>query len=165
MLFIKYFYFDIDYITWTKRGKSLFFVALRDKVNKFNDVDYDIENDESIIQEETPDDFKDNRLLFKLIVINIFRFFKRMFRKQKFCFDAKKNEYIYSTFGTLLVILNKNNRFINAMNKDFVNNIDDRNKTVVITPEFFYMFSSEGEIVQADSDFLFDYLYEFFNRH
>jgi len=51
------------------------------------------------------------------------------------------------------------------MNKDFVNNIDDRNKTVVITPEIFYMFSSEGKIVQADSDFLYDYLYEFFNRN
>lgn len=134
-------------------------------VNKFNEVDYDIENDESIIQEETPDDFKDNRLLFKLIVINFLDFLKECLKNRKFSFDEKKNEYIYSTFGTLLVILNKNNRFINAMNKDFVNNIDDRNKTVVITPEIFYMFSSEGEIVQADSDFLYDYLYKFFNRN
>ena len=90
MLFIKYFYFDIDYITWTKRGKSLFFVALRDKVNKFNDVDYDIENDESIIQEETPDDFKDNRLLFKLIVINFLDSLKECLKSRKFSLDAKK---------------------------------------------------------------------------
>lgn len=134
-------------------------------VNKFNEVDYDVKNDESIIQEETPDDFKDNRLLFKLIVINFLDSLKECLKSRKFSLDAKKYEYINSTFGTLLVILNKDNSLINAMNKDFVSNIDDRNKTVVITPEIFYMFNSEGEIVQADSDFLYDYLYEFFNRN
>jgi len=37
---------------------------------KYNMLDYDYDRDEAIIQPETPNDFKENRILFKLIIIN-----------------------------------------------------------------------------------------------
>jgi hypothetical protein len=133
---------------------------------KYNMVDYDNDRDEAVIQPETPEDFKENRILFKLIIINFLDSLKVSLKSKKFNLDSRKNKQIIPTLISLIAILNIDNELINSTNKPLVNRISNKLheylKAIKITPTISYSCTPEGEIVQADSDSLFDYLHDYF---